>query len=92
MARPLSGGRPRPRSRATATAGEAIGERTGGAKGAGSASSGLVMAEAKTTVTESSRTRMISLPSQSPLVSNGCRNSRVRSNLAPLDATRHRAG
>ena len=35
MARPLSGGRPRPRSRATATAGEAIGERTGGAKGAG---------------------------------------------------------
>jgi hypothetical protein len=71
--------------------GEAIGERTGGAKGAGSVSSGLVLAEAKTTVTESSRTRVIPSRRSHPSCRTGAATFDLIK-LALLGATRHRAG
>jgi hypothetical protein len=86
-----SGGGPHTAISGHGDGGEAIGERTGGAKGAGSASSGLVMAGAKTTVPESSRTRVIPSRRSHPSCRTGA--ATVDSiKLALLGATRHRAG
>jgi hypothetical protein len=75
-ARPLSGGRPRPRSRATAIGGEAVGGADRGREGGG-----LCVVRVGDGQGQNRRYGKLphegdSLPSQSPLVSNGCRNSR----------------